>query len=300
MLEKLVLVENFEQILKNKYPFISDSVERGRQNFGRQWELEFGDVLSKMFSTSQILDEAAKGYVDFSIDAMRLQKVFEIERVYKNKTYEEASADVYHNDQYMNNLYLPGILLSHFLWPHHYRQHLFCQSTFLNDLRLAKPDTFFDVGVGTGFFSRLALQVAPETIGRGFDISAASKGYAERQASSFNVSSRYSVELRDVIELTPSEKTDFLISVEILEHLEDPLSFLAALRKMLAPGGKAFITAALNAANADHIYLYKNPGEVVDQLHKTGFRIEQYHSSMAYAPPKEGIPVPEIIAFVVT
>ena len=298
--ENLVFVEEFEAILKDKFPFMSGVVEKGRLNFGKLWETEFAEALARMFSTNKNLSDAVRGYVDFSIDAMRLQKAFEKELEYRSKSYEEASADVYHNDEYMNNLYLPGIFLSHFLWPHHYRQYLFCRSTFLNDMRLANSDVFYDVGVGTGFFSRLALQVVPEVRGRGFDISVASKQYAERQAESFGVSSRYSVELRDVVKEPPDEKVMFLMSVEILEHLEDPLAFLKALRQMLAPGGKAFITAALNAANADHIFLYRTPSEVKKQLNEAGFTIEQYHSSMAYAPPAEGIPVPEIVAFVVT
>jgi len=85
----------------------------------------------------------------------------------------------------------------------------------------------------------------------------------------------------------------------VLEHLEDPLTFLKALRRILTPGGQAFITAALNAPNADHIYLYRSPLEVADQLVAAGFYVQQYQSAFAYAPRKNSKYIPEIAAFIV-
>jgi 2-polyprenyl-3-methyl-5-hydroxy-6-metoxy-1,4-benzoquinol methylase len=88
--------------------------------------------------------------------------------------------------------------------------------------------------------------------------------------------------------------------VDVLEHLEDPLAFLRTLRAALTSGGKAFSTAALNAPNADHIYLYRKPEEVLRQLTAAGFALEESWLGAAYRPPALDLPVPLVAAFVVT
>ena len=94
---------------------------------------------------------------------------------------------------------------------------------------------------------------------------------------------RFHVELRDVVD-DPPAPTDWLVSVEVLEHLEDPVRFLRGLRALLNERGKAFVTTALNAPNADHIYLYRNAAEVCVQLDAAGFAIEQYFCALAGKP----------------
>ena len=132
----------------------------------------------------------------------------------------------------------------------------------------------------------------------GFDISPSSKAFAENHLRAYGFGHRYGVELCDVI-TTPIGRFDSLICVEVLEPLEDPLTFLRALRESLAPGGKAFITAAVNAANADHIYLYRSADEVLRHLDSAGFVLEQGFIGAAYKPAQPGLPVPVAAAFVV-
>jgi 2-polyprenyl-3-methyl-5-hydroxy-6-metoxy-1,4-benzoquinol methylase len=87
--------------------------------------------------------------------------------------------------------------------------------------------------------------------------------------------------------------------IEVLEHLSDPQLFLDHLRKLLRPGGHGFVTAALTAPNADHIYLYWTPAEVIAQLEKAGFVVRDYVEELAY----EGQPgeiVPKVAAFIVS
>jgi hypothetical protein len=67
----------------------------------------------------------------------------------------------------------------------------------------------------------------------------------------------------------------------------------------MAPGAKAFITAALNAAHADHIYLYRTPEAVLAHLVEAGFTLEQSFVGAAYKPSAPGVPVPLAAAFVV-
>ena len=103
------------------------------------------------------------------------------------------------NDEYMISCYLPGLLLSHYLWPHHYRQMRFFEESFVGEMFRRDADQFYDVGVGTGMYSRRALTGVPGAIGIGIDISPSSKAFAERHTSAFGVGDRYSVELRDIV-----------------------------------------------------------------------------------------------------
>jgi len=69
---------------------------------------------------------------------------------------------------------------------------------------------------------------------------------------------------------------------------------------MLKCGGYGLISAAINAPNADHIYLYRNSNEVASQLAEAGFEIVGSTVDAAYSPRTEGDIVPVNAAFIVT
>ena len=115
-----------ENYLSKEYTFFKDTILRQREFFGKKWEKNFNAELEKFFFNDfDKLKLAIKGYCAFALDGMKLQSKFNQTKEYINKTYEEASNEVYQNRDYMMNLYLPGIYLSHFLWRHHYLQHIF-------------------------------------------------------------------------------------------------------------------------------------------------------------------------------
>jgi SAM-dependent methyltransferase len=293
-----VNVNAVEQVFQTRFGFMGSAVSKMRAEFGTVWEDKFEHMLSKVFPEAGLRDLAVEGYVEFAIDALRLHRSFEKTRKYLSQTYEEAGRAVYHNQEYMNKLYLPGILLSHYIWPHHYAQDVFFENSFLSLMQQRGASSFYEVGVGTGYYSRVTLNHLKDCRGRGFDISSSSRAYALSQVKAFGCGDRFDIELRNVITEPVSEQREWLISVEVLEHLEDPVSFLKALRQMLKSGGRAFITAALNAPNADHIFLYENPGQLVEQLGEAGFHVEQYHFARAYRPRSPELPVPEVASFI--
>lgn len=285
--------------LHANHRFASDIVYRGITMFGEPWADEFEQVLNALFPTPETMVAAVKGYATFAMHSMRLQAVFERERQYKTKTHKQAASEVYFNERHMMDEYLPGLLLSHFLWPHHYRQLQFFDSAFIQAMRVAKATSFMEVGIGTGLYSTLLLRKLPTIFGIGLDISPSSKLFTEMQIRALGVEKRYRVELCDVTTNLIEPKTDWLVCVEVLEHLDDPVAFLRGLRRNMAPGAKAFITAALNAAHDDHIYLYRNADEVRAQLLEVGFALEQSFVSSAYKPSAPGVPIPEAAAFIV-
>lgn len=285
--------------LRRNHRFAADIVNRGAALFGERWAVEFEQVASALFPSPDAVAAATKGYAAFAIGSMRLQAAFERDRQYKAKNHDQASAEVYFNERHMLDEYLPGLLLSHFLWPHHYRQLQFFEYAFVSEMRVAGAASFVEVGIGTGLYSGLLLRRLPAIRGIGVDISPFAKLFAERQLAALGVGERYHVELRDVTLEPLPRKTDWLVCVEVLEHLDDPVGFLRALRSNMAPGAKAFVTAALNAAHADHIYLYRNSGEVLAHLQEAGFTMEQAFVAPAYKPSAPGVPVPEAAAFII-
>lgn len=289
---------HLQACVERRYGLSRGLVPRALEAFGPAWAGDFEAVLADLCPDDASLEAALRGYIAFALDSMRRQKAFELSREYPKKSFQEAATEVYMNDAHMLGEYLPGLLLSHFLWPHHYRQLRFFDSAFLAPMKLAHEPRFAEVGVGTAVYSRKILASVPSSRGAGFDISPSSCAFAVRHLQASSGGHRFRMNQQDVI-AQPIDPVQWLVCVEVLEHLEDPVQFLIALRRGLASGGRAFITAALNAAHADHIHLYRTADEVWFHLEAAGFRLEQSFVAAAYAPPGPGVPVPMAAAFVV-
>lgn len=266
--------------------------------FGPSWDDAFEQTLANLYSEPTALADAIRGYAAFAMDSMRRQRRFEIEGRYPAKTFAEAAQEVYFNDEYMQTQYLPGLLLSHFLWPHHYLQLLYFQNYFLPSLAAQSDPRFAEIGIGTGVYSRTALQIVDTADGIGYDLSPLSVDFTRNHLDAFGLLHRYETVLRDVISQAPGDLFSHVICVEVLEHLEDPVKLLCALREMTDPSGRLFITAALNAANADHIYLYRNAEEVLMHAREAELHVEHYFLANAYPPYKSDVPVPAAMAMV--
>jgi SAM-dependent methyltransferase len=287
-------------LMEGSARFARDSVHRAAADFGSAWEQDFSAMLANFYASDAALLDAVKGYAAFVMDSMRRQKRFEKELSYPAKTYAEAAAEVYYNDDYMRRQYLPGLLLSHYLWPHHYQQIEYFKSQFLPWMQAQQVTEFAEVGVGTGIYSRLALQQQSNLRGVGFDISPLSLQFTAAHVKSFGFASRYQTLQQNIIEQASSQRFRAVVCVEVLEHLEDPVALLKGLKDLCASDGKLFVTAALNAAHADHIYLYTNPQQVWEQVEAAGLHMEHCFFANAYAPAAPGLPVPSALAMVLT
>jgi 2-polyprenyl-3-methyl-5-hydroxy-6-metoxy-1,4-benzoquinol methylase len=291
-------LDRLERCFAAVSPLFRGVIGRLRPLLGPRWERACDEAVRRLFPGDAALRAAVEGYGRFAMEVLRAEARFARTGAYVEKSYADATREVYANDAYMHGQYLPGLLLSHYLWPHHFRQACFFEDAFLADVARG-GGALVDVGIGTGFYSRLALAGVPGLEVRGYDVSAASCAFAAWHAGAFGHGARYRVERRDVV-ADPPVPAPWLVSVEVLEHLEDPVAFLRGLRRLLAPGGKAFVTAALNAPHADHLYLYRTPAEVVAQLEAAGFRLESAFAARADRPAAPGAPVAEVAAFVVT
>jgi 2-polyprenyl-3-methyl-5-hydroxy-6-metoxy-1,4-benzoquinol methylase len=290
-------VSLFIEIMEKDYPFLVGAVRRQIAEFGPPLILSFEAELFTLFGSDvKKISNAVTGYAKFSLDAMKLQMKFQKTHQYESASYAEANNQVYQNRDYMFNLYLPGILISHYLWRHHYKQQIFFDDLFLPEIS-NDGTLFFDVGVGTGFYSKRMLEKTSMK-GLGFDMSPHSIEFTQTLIESHRLNSRYSTRLADICSYKDKEQADVIINVEVLEHLEDPQSFLKCLVAMLKPGGHAFIAAAVNAPNEDHIYLYRSGEEVAKHIEESGLYIIHHSYDYAYDPRRKDELVPVNAVFI--
>ena len=283
--------------LKNAGIF-SKNIEKMQSEFSDSWQAEFSEFIQRVFDgNEEKLTLAIQGYCKFCLESMRLQKHFNLTQKYRSSSYQDALTKVYLNADYMREIYLPGILLSNYLWPHHYRQLQFYRERFLPILKEMNIAHAYDVGTGTGFFSVELLRGVERLYCHGLDISPSSREFTLDLIRKSDLENRFKISNIDITHQRP-EPYNCLQCIEILEHLEDPQTFLIQLRKLLSQNGIGFITAAITAAHEDHIYLYWEPEDVIKQLETAGFKVLEQYCEQAYpAMPDEF--APRVCGFIV-
>jgi 2-polyprenyl-3-methyl-5-hydroxy-6-metoxy-1,4-benzoquinol methylase len=295
-----VFLDMFKSIFFEEAGMFEKTFMKVESDFGQLWIDEFNEHLGKLFGKDELAyKNAALGYSKFAIDSIRLQRIFNKKRKYEDVTYEEACEKVYMNENYMMELYLPGIFISSFLWRHHYKQLLFYKNKFLPLLDKMEDKRFYDVGTGTGFYSVQIFRHDKNFKGNGIDISPHSRQFTKKHVTAWGFDSNFTSMNLNIIG-ADIEPAPCIQAIEVLEHLSDPQLFLNNLRKLLKPNGYGFITAALTAPNADHIYLYWDSDDVIKQLVSAGFKIEDYIEEIGYEPRKPGELVPKLAAFIVS
>jgi SAM-dependent methyltransferase len=187
---------------------------------------------------------------------------------YASSSFAEVEQRVYANPEIME-YYMYGLVFSQFLWPEQYaRLAFFCSGLphYRDGVR-----SYLELGGGHAIYISSAIDLLdPETRFEMVDISATSMDVARAMSPNH----RIDYHLCDVFQFGDDRRYDFIVAGEILEHLEEPRKLLARMRRMLAPGGHAFLSTPVNAPTVDHIYLFNNIQEIRDLLASEGFLIE--------------------------
>lgn len=113
---------------------------------------------------------------------------------------------------------------------------------------LANGKKFLDIGCSTGFAVEAAHQLGFEATG--IDVG---EGAIEVAKKEFPHNEFHHMTCQQLAEQT-TDKFDFIFCAEVIEHLDDPHSFVASIRKMLNDDGLLYLTTP----DAGHFKVPKN------------------------------------------
>ncbi|HIL26927.1 MAG TPA: methyltransferase domain-containing protein [Nitrospinaceae bacterium] len=134
-------------------------------------------------------------------------------------------------------------------------------------------------------WSFLTTHFLPQWTSQGIDISKKSVELSTTMAKSSGLESKVKFREFDALAFKGTEKYDAAISCFLMEHLEEPQRLLQNMASNLEARGYAFITAALTAAEVDHIYEFRRESEIVSMAEEVGFRVVSMHSSAPLCHP---------------
>lgn len=220
-------------------------------------------------STNISLEYLVDSYLVMVNDASKEQMFFKRNDRYRLSTMKEADEIVYSNKEYMSH-YMHGLALSQFLWPQHKDIFLF----FKNIIKNQKLDSYLEAGTGHGLFFLESLLEGSFKKYTAVDISQTSLQITKNIVDSYKINKDITYLHKNIFDFDESNRFDFIVMCEVLEHLENPLEILKKLQSLLSDGGKAFFTTCANCPMIDHIYLYRNIEEIEHMLHDSGFAVE--------------------------
>src|SRR6218665_1174178 len=269
---------------------------RDAARFGPAWQAGLAAMLETLHPAPAQRLAAVRAYGRFTIDAMRRQQRFERTGQYASRPAPGHPGAL--DERLLRDQYLPGLLLSHYLWPQHVQQLEFFRQAFLPRLAAAGSRHLLEVGIGTGLYTRLALQARTELQALGLDLSEASLAFSRRHLACYGLDDRFEARRHDLLRADLPQRYDALVCVEVLEHLEAPAEFLRALARQGQPNAYIFISAALNAADIDHVHLYRDPAQLSAQVEAAGFTVEASRLANGRASGRAGVPVPAVLALI--
>jgi 2-polyprenyl-3-methyl-5-hydroxy-6-metoxy-1,4-benzoquinol methylase len=210
-------------------------------------------------------DRALHDFMLLSEEFVKLQMELDRAGHYRHASFDEVRRAVYDNPEYMDSVYLNGLLLSQAFWINHTKMYAYFAERFCRDNPAA--GTVLEVPSGTGFFIAEFARLNPGWTATGIDLSESSVAFGSAVAR-LGGAPNVRISRQDVFALTDDAGYDRIICGELLEHLEDPEALLEKLTKLIAPGGRLYVTTAIWAAALDHIYLYESARDVREMLER--------------------------------
>ncbi|QPJ65214.1 MAG: class I SAM-dependent methyltransferase [Candidatus Nitrohelix vancouverensis] len=287
-------LEHFSDRCQVYYPAIEKARRRHPDTFDALGETLLGWASQKLGDGWE--ETLSAGYMHFLMDVNRSQMEYERRGHYPNKSYDEVYKTVYDNPEFMDR-YHWGVFVTTFAWEHHLEIYEFFRSAFLPKLQ-GKEGRLLDLGSGSGVWSLLTLQDKKGWISQGIDISRHSVGIASAMAETAKASSQVRFSVADALEHQDESLYDAGVSCFLLEHLEGPQRLFDNLARNLKPGAWAFVTAALTAAEADHIAEFKKESEILQMVERAGFRAVAMHSAAPDTHPRSQQFLPRSMAVV--
>ena len=291
-----------DSLEKSLFAASTSAIDRLCGEYGNAYLDDFEShlgLLKRAFPERGFPDWAARGFQRFGSAVLREEAAFKQTGRYSAGPEELQSLkdDFYGNADVMEGYYLVGLFCTYFLWPHHYRL-----LNFFRDDFLALPDEptglVMDWGPGHGLLSVEALGTWGRSPALLIDISRQSLEFSKAMLSASGMLERCELRQADILTLKTLPQADRVICGELLEHVPDPRGLIGMIRSSLRPGGKAFLTGAINAPQPDHIFLFRSAGELLDLVESEGFVIRS-HLTVRHPNRDSDATAPEVTAMVV-
>ena len=133
-------------------------------------------------------------------------------------------------------------------------------------LQAEPPARVADIGMGLGWSSIAIARAYPHTLVDGFDLDEASVTAARANAEAAGVADRVAFHLRDAGTADLAGQYDLALAVECIHDMSDPVSVLAAMRRLVRQDGSVLV---VDEKVADH---FGAPGDDVER-YMYGFSI---------------------------
>lgn len=276
-------LNEFEYRAKLFYPSVHQNFKNNEKLFD-----ELGDKMltwAYNFLGEELWPKTIEGYKVFVADVNRSQMTYEKTEKYMNASYEEVFKNVYDNAEFME-MYHWGVYITTFAWEHHLELHKYFNNSFL-DLLPDEELQAIDLGAGSGIWSMFIVDRNNKWKTTGVDISKKSVALTSQFIKSNHFSHNIEMKVDDALTYKTDKLNDFGVSCFLIEHLEKPLILLENLYRNLKPGAYAFVTAALTAAEIDHIFEIKQESELILMAEEAGFRVISSYSAAPRNYPKK-------------
>jgi 2-polyprenyl-3-methyl-5-hydroxy-6-metoxy-1,4-benzoquinol methylase len=132
-----------------------------------------------------------------------------------------------------------------------------------------------DIGAGNGLLSMLAKRRFPKAIIDGIETNSFAAGIASRHYRNF-----YTGYAEDFMEVIAKNEYDFIVLADVIEHMQDPLTFLKTLNPHLDPSTRVILSTPNISFGAVRIGLMNGDFRYVDSglLERTHLRFFTYET----------------------
>jgi 2-polyprenyl-3-methyl-5-hydroxy-6-metoxy-1,4-benzoquinol methylase len=243
------------------------------------------------------MDTLARWYAEFTVEQNRFQRQYDKTGKYPCANQKDANDAVYQNTSSME-IYMASMLVTQFFWPHHLQILHFYTSSFVGPFA-ANVKNVLEMAPGHGLLGREFLDSSPNATLLGIDISPFAIEMSRRMMTMPPAIERVSYQIQDALAFKPTGAFDIVIAGEVLEHLDRPDLLLLKVAECLADDGKAFITAAITAAQMDHVTEFCSPDEVKSLIHSAGLIIESEFVAQPIRTRPGSTRIPRVMATVV-
>ncbi|MBI4964436.1 MAG: methyltransferase domain-containing protein [Desulfomonile tiedjei] len=213
---------------------------------------------------------AVDSYLMVVDDTVREQVWFKRNGRYRYSNFKEVYDKVYSRPDYMMR-YMVGLALTQFLWPNH--QDIF--SFFKAKIRESRGGSYLEIGPGHGLFLLEAVKFGQFDTYTAADVSQTSidlcRAILDYEFPQHNRGVDFI--LGDIHHQELGKTYDFVTAGEVLEHIEEPETFMNLVFGLLRPHGQAFVSTCVNAPAIDHIHLFSHTDEIKKVVRGSGFSI---------------------------